>query len=148
MVKDNFETETAAFWYKAPEVQDGSVTPEDIQTEVFFFPSAQVAEMDGTFTNTQRLIKCHDKAVDPPGDCRSDIWFTYHLGQRLKKLYEGSTEPRDQGFLNLVWDFDPDAGRGRGLADQGRAERARRSCARSTATCPASRTSTCPASPP
>jgi formate dehydrogenase major subunit len=108
VVKDNFETETAAFWYKAPAVMDGSIRSEDIQTEVFFFPSAQVAEMDGTFTNTQRLIKFHHKAVDPPGDARSDIWFTYHLGKRLKKLYEGSTEARDQGFLNLVWDYEPD----------------------------------------
>ena len=108
VVKDNFETETAAFWYKAPEVVDGSVRTEDIQTEVFFFPSAQVAEMDGTFTNTQRLIKYHHKAVDPPGDARSDTWFTYHLGKRLKKLYQGSTEARDQGLLNLVWDYEPD----------------------------------------
>ena len=108
VVKDNFETETAAFWYKAPEVVDGSIRTEDIQTEVFFFPSAQVAEMDGTFTNTQRLIKYHHKAVDPPGDARSDIWFTYHLGKRLKTLYEGSTEARDQGLLNLVWDYEPD----------------------------------------
>ena len=38
VVKDNFETETAAFWYKAPEVMDGSIRTEDIQTEVFFFP--------------------------------------------------------------------------------------------------------------
>jgi formate dehydrogenase major subunit len=108
VVKDNFETETAAFWYKAPEVLDGSVKPEDIQTEIFFFPSGQVAEMEGTFTNTQRLIKFHHKAVDPPGDCRSDIWFTYHLGKRLKELYKGSTEPRDQGFLNMTWDYDPE----------------------------------------
>jgi formate dehydrogenase major subunit len=108
VVKDNFETETAAFWYKAPEVVDGSIRTEDIQTEVFFFPSAQVAEMDGTFTNTQRLIKYHHKAVDPPGDARSDIWFTYHLGKRLKTLYEGSTEARDQGLLNLTWDYEPD----------------------------------------
>ncbi len=108
VVKDNFETETAAFWYKAPEVVDGTIAVEDIQTEVFFFPSAQVAEMDGTFTNTQRLIKYHHKAVDPPGDARSDIWFTYHLGKRLKALYEGSAEERDQGFLNLTWDYDPD----------------------------------------
>ena len=108
VVKDNFETETAAFWYKAPEVVDGSVSPEDIQTEVFFFPSAQVAEGDGSFTNTQRLVKFHHKAIDPPGDCRTDSWFTYQLGKRLKKLYEGSTEPRDQGFLNMTWDFEPE----------------------------------------
>ena len=89
VVKDNFETETAAFWYKAPEVIDGDIKPEDIQTEVFLFPSGQVAEMDGTFTNTQRLIKYHHNAIDRPGDCSSDIWFTYHLGKRLKSMYEG-----------------------------------------------------------
>ena len=108
VVKDNFETETAAFWYNAPEVKSCEVKTEDIQTEVFFFPSAQVGEADGSYTNTQRLIKWHHKAVDPPGDCRSDTWFTYHLGKKLKALYAGSQEPRDQGFLNLLWDFEPD----------------------------------------
>jgi formate dehydrogenase major subunit len=108
VVKDNFETETAAFWYKAPEVQNGTVRPEEIKTEVFFFPSAQVAEMDGSFTNTQRLIQWHHKASDPPGDCRSDLWFTYHLGKRLKRLYAGSELPRDQGIKHLVWDYGPD----------------------------------------
>ncbi len=109
VVKDNFETETAAFWYNSPEAKSGQLKPEDIKTEVFFFPSAQVGEGDGSFTNTQRLIKFHHKAADPPGDSRTDLWFTYHLGKRLKKLYTGSTAPRDQGFLNLVWDFEPEA---------------------------------------
>jgi formate dehydrogenase major subunit len=109
VVKDNFETETAAFWYNSPEAKSGQRKPEDIKTEVFFFPSAQVGEGDGSFTNTQRLIKFHHKAADPPGDSRTDLWFTYHLGKRLKKLYTGSTAPRDQGFLNLVWDFEPEA---------------------------------------
>jgi formate dehydrogenase major subunit len=108
VVKDNFETETAAFWRTAPEVTSGEVNPEEIETEVFFFPSAQVAEMDGSYTNTQRLVKWHYKAIDPPGDARSDLWFTYHLGRRLKELYAGSTAPRDQGLLNLVWDYDPE----------------------------------------
>ena len=36
-----------------------------------------------------------------PGDARSDLWFTYWLGVRLKKLYADSTLPRDQGFTNL-----------------------------------------------
>ena len=62
----------------------------------------------GRFTNTQRLLQWHDKAADPPGDCRSDLWFTHQLGQRLKKLYADSTAPRDQGFQNLAWDFEPE----------------------------------------
>jgi formate dehydrogenase major subunit len=73
VVKDNFETETASFWYAAPEVASGEVRTEDIQTEVFLFPSAMVAETEGTYTNTQRLLQFHDKAAEAPGDCRSDI---------------------------------------------------------------------------
>ncbi len=108
VIKDNFETETAAFWYNSPEVKNGELKTADIKTELFFFPSAQVAEADGSFTNTQRLIQWHHKAADPPGDCRSDVWFTYHLGKRLKKLYADSTLPRDHGFKALVWSYDAD----------------------------------------
>jgi formate dehydrogenase major subunit len=105
VVRDLFETETASFWKDSPEVRSGQLNTAEIQTEVFFLPAASVAEMDGSFTNTQRLAQWHDKAVDPPEDARSDIWFTYHLGTRLKQLYAGSAEERDQGFLNLTWDY-------------------------------------------
>ena len=108
VVKDNFLTETATFWSRAPEVERGEVKPEDIKTEVFFFPSAQVAEIDGSFTNTQRMLQWHFKAADPPGECRSDPWFTYQLGRRLKKMYEGSSLERDRGIKHLTWDFEPD----------------------------------------
>jgi len=107
VVKDNFITETASFWNKAPEIESNDINSEEIQTEVFFFPSAQVAELEGSFTNTQRMLQWHFKAVDPPGDCRSDAWFTYQLGLRLKKLYGHSSLPRDQGIRNLVWDYEP-----------------------------------------
>ena len=108
VVKDNFLTETATFWARAPEVERGEVKPEDIKTEVFFFPSAQVAEIDGSFTNTQRMLQWHFKAADPPGQCRSDPWFTYQLGKRVKQLYESSTLSRDQGIRHLTWEFEPD----------------------------------------
>ena len=101
---DLYETETAAFWYAAPEQPN----PADIKTEVFLIPTAAPAEKDGTFTNTQRLLQFHDKAVDPPGDARSDLWFVYHLGRRLRALYRDSTLSRDQGLLKLTWDYLPD----------------------------------------
>src|SRR5205814_6696320 len=40
----------------------------------------------------------------------SDAWFTHQLALRLKKLYAGSAAARDQGFINLLWDFDFDPG--------------------------------------
>jgi len=106
VVKDNWLTETATFWKHAPEVKNGEVKTADIKTEVFFLPATQVGEVEGTFTNTQRLLQFHHKAAEAPGDCRSDTWFYYDLGKRLKQLYAQSTAPRDEGFKHLVWDYE------------------------------------------
>ena len=45
--------------------------PEECRTEVFFLPAASHVEKDGTFTQTQRMLQWREKAVEPPGDCRS-----------------------------------------------------------------------------
>lgn len=37
------------------------------------FPAAAFAEKDGTFTNTERRVQLVRKAVDPPGEARSDL---------------------------------------------------------------------------
>jgi formate dehydrogenase major subunit len=105
VVRDLYETETASFWKDSPEVKNGTLRPEDIKTEVFFLPAAAVPEMDGSFTNTQRLVQWHEKAVDPPDDARSDIWFTYHLGRKLKERYATSKAKRDRPIQALVWDY-------------------------------------------
>jgi formate dehydrogenase major subunit len=104
VVRDWFEIESACYWYKGPEGPD----PATIGTEIFFVPAATNTEKDGTFTNTQRLLQWHDKAIDPPDDCRSDAWFVYDLGKRLRKLYQGSTRERDQGLLSLTWNYEHD----------------------------------------
>ena len=104
MVLDWFETESALFWKNDPTAPP----PSEIKTEVFFIPAAAAQEKEGSLTNTQRLLQWHNKALDPSGDCRSDAWFLYNLGKRLKQLYAGSTDPRDQPLLNLTWDYDFD----------------------------------------
>jgi len=117
VVKDNWLHETANFWKSAPEVTSGEVKTHDIQTEVFFFPAAQVAETEGTFTNTQRMLQSHSKAAEAPGDCRTDVWFTYQLGKRLKKMYADSQAPRDQGFRNLIFDFESENARDKEIGE-------------------------------
>ena len=110
VVRDLYEVESAAFWYKQPGF--GPVTePVDsskIKTEIFLLPAAATTEKEGSFTNTQRMLQWRDKAIDPPGDARSDLWFVYHLGKRLRELYAGSTLWRDQGLLSLTWDYSRD----------------------------------------
>lgn len=105
VVRDLYETETASFWKDSPEVRSGELRPESIGTEVFLLPAAAVPEMDGTFTNTHRLLQWHDRAADPPGDARSDLWFTVHLMRRLKTLYADSPHERDRPIQALTWDY-------------------------------------------
>ena len=105
VVRDFAMTETANFWQKGRRVQKNETTPAEIGTEVFFLPSALSGEKDGTVTNTSRLVQWHDVVLDAPGDSRSDLWFIYHLGKRLKQLYAGSTAPADAAIQALTWNY-------------------------------------------
>ena len=102
VVRETFENETASFWYKSPQAP---LPPEAIKTEIFLMPAALPGEKEGSFTNTQRLIQWHEKIVEPPADCRSDLWFMFHLGNRLKKLYANSTDAKDDPIRNITWDY-------------------------------------------
>jgi formate dehydrogenase major subunit len=105
VVRDLVEVETASFWYDSPEVERGELRPEEIPTEVFLLPAAGHAEKDGTFTNTQRLLQWHEKAVEPPGDCTTETWFAYHLGRRLRERVRASRRRRDRPLQALTWDY-------------------------------------------
>jgi formate dehydrogenase major subunit len=105
VVRDLYMIESATFWKDGPEVQTGEIAPERCRTEVFFMPAASHVEKEGTFTQTQRLLQWREKALDPPGECRSDLWFFYHLGVRLKQRLAASTLPRDRAVLDLAWDY-------------------------------------------
>ena len=106
VVRDFQINETADFWRDAPEIQRGDIKTKDIATEVFFFPAAAHTEKDGSFTNTQRLLQWHHKAVEPKGDTRSDLDFIFKLGERLRKLYEHEfDQPRNWPIRDLTWDY-------------------------------------------
>jgi formate dehydrogenase major subunit len=116
VVRDLVMIESATWWKDGPEIQNGELRTQDIGTEVFFLPAAAHTEKDGSFTNTQRMLQWHNTAVGPAGDARSDLWFTYHLGRRIRaKLAQGgpggSTPPdgtvdeMDRPILDLTWDY-------------------------------------------
>ena len=105
VVREMVETETASFWYDSPEVHRGELKPEEIETEVFLMPAAGHAEKDGTFTNTQRLLQWREKAVDPPGESRSENAFVFHLGRLLKEKARNDPRPRNAGLNALTWDY-------------------------------------------
>ncbi len=109
VVRDFSLTESATWWRNGPEIETGEMRTEDLKTEVFFLPAAAQTEKDGSFTNTQRLLQWHHTAVEPAGDARSDLWFTYHLGLRIRqKLAAAATEEtaeRDRPVSELTWDY-------------------------------------------
>jgi formate dehydrogenase major subunit len=118
VVRDTAMVETATFWKDGPEIETGELRAEDVGTEVFFLPAAAHTEKDGSFTNTQRLLQWHHKAVEPPQDCRSELHFFFHLGRKIREKLAGSRERRDRPILDLAWDYpllpphaepDPDA---------------------------------------
>jgi formate dehydrogenase major subunit len=121
VVRDLVMIESATFWKNGPEIETGEMRTEDIKTEVFFLPAAAHTEKSGSFTNTQRMLQWHHTAVEPAGDARSDLWFTYHLGRRIREklaaadhakgesaqtvLGEAQALEMDRPILDLTWDY-------------------------------------------
>jgi formate dehydrogenase major subunit len=116
VVRDFVLIESATWWKDGPEIETGEQSTADIGTEVFFMPAAAHTEKAGSFTNTQRMLQWHYQAVEPAGDARSDLWFAYHLGRRIReKLARGgregtpaegaSADDMDRPVLDLRWDY-------------------------------------------
>src|SRR3954451_19372046 len=105
VVRDLTDLETAHFWKDSPEIRSGELRTGDIQTEVFLMPAASHVEKEGSFTQTQRLVQWRDKALDPPGDARSELHFMVHIGRRVKARYANSERERDWPIRNLTWDY-------------------------------------------
>jgi formate dehydrogenase major subunit len=117
VVRDFSLIESATWWKDGPEIESGEMRTEDIDTEVFFLPAAAHTEKEGTFTNTQRMLQWHHKAVEPVEDQRSDLWFTFHLGRKIRERLAGSEEERDRPILDLTWDYPTEGEHDEPLAD-------------------------------
>ena len=98
---DLWETETSVFW-KRP----GAHT-KDIKTEVFLLPAASSIEKEGTITNSGRWIQWRYKAIEPPGDVRTDAAALSQLGHKLKELYKADKgAPVPEALTELYWPYD------------------------------------------
>ena len=105
VVRDLAMIESATFWKDGPEIATGELETDRIGTEVFFLPAASHVEKAGSFTNTQRMLQWRTKAVEPPGDSRSELQFYYELGQRIREKLKDSTDEMDRPLLDLTWDY-------------------------------------------
>lgn len=108
VVRDLNMIETATWWKDGPEIESGELRTEDIATEVFFLPAATHVEKAGSFTQTQRMVQWRHQAVEPPGQCQSEMDFFYELGRRIRERLAGSTDERDRPLLDITWDYPLD----------------------------------------
>ena len=125
VVIENYEIETATFW-KAPK-EYGTADPSKIQTEVFQLPASGFAEKDGTFTNSARWMQWKWKAVDPPGNAKTDQEILARIYLAVRDLYKKEGGACPEQVLNLDWSYTnptaPDLGEvlkeinGKALAD-------------------------------
>ena len=102
---DLWETESSVFW-KRP-----GVDPSKIDTEVFLLPAASSVEKHGSITNSGRWAQWRYKAVDPPGNAKSDAFIVDQWVRNLKQLYDKDGVFPDP-IVDLAWDYgdghDPD----------------------------------------
>src|SRR6266516_4137413 len=105
VVRDLVMIESATFWQNGPEIETGEMRTQDIKTEVFFLPAAAHTEKNGSLTNTQRMLQWHHEAVEPGEDARSDLWFAYHLGRRIREKLAASGDEMDRPVQDLTWGY-------------------------------------------
>jgi formate dehydrogenase major subunit len=112
VVVENVETETAIFW-KAPKELEGPA-PAQIPTEVFLLPAADFAEKDGTFTNSARWMQWKWKALDPPGQAKSDQEILARIFLAVRELYQKEGGALPEQVTSVSWSYanpaDPDLG--------------------------------------
>ncbi len=103
VVIDPLETETGEFWKNYGSLND--VDPSKIQTEVFRLPSGCFAEEAGSFTNSSRVLSWKEKAVNPPGEAKTDTEIMARLFQKLRAMYakDGGTLP--EPVAALTWNY-------------------------------------------
>lgn len=97
---DLFETETVAFW------KEPGVDPKTIKTEIFLLPAAASFEKEGSITNSGRWIQWRYKAVEPPGEAKSDLWIADRLYKALRRAYQADPQAVfPNPILELNWDY-------------------------------------------
>jgi formate dehydrogenase major subunit/formate dehydrogenase alpha subunit len=88
-------------------VQDLFFT-ETCQFADVVFPAASFAEKEGTFTNTERRIQRVRRALNPPGEAKTDSWITIQLAKRMLALGAVDLDP-DAPWADWEYDGPADA---------------------------------------
>jgi len=112
VVVENYDIETATFW-KAPK-EYGTDEASKIPTEVYQLPASGFAEKDGTFINSARWMQWKWKAIDPPGNAKTDQAIMAQLFLAVRNLYEKEGGALPEQLTKVTWNYtnprEPDLG--------------------------------------
>ncbi len=87
--------ESATFWKDGPEIETGEMRHRGHRHRGLLLPGRRrTSRRTAPSPTPSGMLQWHDKAVEPPGDARSDLWFFYHLGRRIREKLAGSTDER------------------------------------------------------
>src|SRR5207248_616655 len=73
--------------------------------EVFQLPCSGFAEKDGTFTNSARWMQWKWKAIDPPGQAKTDQEVLGRILLAVRALYQKEGGANPEPVLNLDWSY-------------------------------------------
>ncbi|MBI4208532.1 MAG: molybdopterin-dependent oxidoreductase [Deltaproteobacteria bacterium] len=79
-------------------VQDGFHPTPTTEVADLVLPAAMWGEKEGTYTNSERRVLKVNRAVDPPGEARSDFDIFLEIAKKLgvsNALFSGWKKPRD-----------------------------------------------------
>ena len=96
VVRDFQAIESATFWKDGPEIATGELVTERSAPRSSCSLRRPTRKRTARFTQTQRMLQWHHKAVEPPGDARSELHFFFHLGKIIKERLASSTLERDR----------------------------------------------------
>ncbi len=99
---DLWDTELMNFW------QRPGADPKNIQTEVWALPAASSVEKGGSVMTSGRLAQYRWKAVEPPGDAKSDAYIVHKMMKALKELYRAEGGAVKEAVTELFWAYDED----------------------------------------
>lgn len=98
---DLWETDTAIFW-KRP-----GADPSKIKTEVFLLPAASSVEKEGSISNSGRWAQWRYKAVNPPGEAKSDLDMMDMIFRALRELYKKEGGALPEPIVKANWNYIP-----------------------------------------
>ena len=68
-------------------------------------PASSFAEKDGSFTNSARWIQWKWKALDPPGQAKTDQEILARIFLAVRELYRKEGGALPEAVLNVDWNY-------------------------------------------